>query len=64
MVTINIRKSLIVLICKNSYIKQAWLVWLSQWIERQPACEPKGHRFDSQSGHRPGLQVRSPVGGV
>ena len=26
------------------------------------ACEPKGHRFSSQSGHMPGLQARSPVG--
>ena len=26
------------------------------------ACEPKGHRFDSQSGHMPGLQAKSPVG--
>ena len=29
------------------------------WV---PACEPKGHQFDSQSGHMPGLQARSPVG--
>ena len=28
------------------------------------ACEPKDHRFDSQSGHMPGLWARSPVGGV
>ena len=28
------------------------------------ACEPKGHRFDPQSGHMPGLQVRFPVGGM
>ena len=28
------------------------------------AWESKGCRFDSQSGHRPGLQARSPVGGV
>ena len=26
------------------------------------ACEPKGHKFDSQSGHIPALQARSPVG--
>ena len=26
--------------------------------------EAKGRRFDSQSGHRPGLQARSPVGGA
>ena len=28
------------------------------------ACEPKGRWFDSQSGHMPGLWVRSPVGGA
>ena len=31
------------------------------WV---PACEPKGHWFDSQSGHMPGLWARSPVGGA
>ena len=29
-----------------------------------PACEPKGHRFDSWSGHMPGLQAKSMVGSV
>ena len=28
------------------------------------ACESKGHRFDSQSGHMPGLWARSPVEGI
>ena len=28
------------------------------------ACEPKICRFKSQSGHMPGLQARSPVGGI
>ena len=28
------------------------------------ACEPKHRQFYSQSGHMPGLQARSPVGGV
>ena len=28
------------------------------------AWEPKGRQLDSQSGHMPGLQVRSPVGGT
>ena len=28
------------------------------------ACEPKHCQFDSQSGHMPGLQARSPVGGA
>ena len=31
------------------------------WV---PACEPNSGRFDSQSGHMPGLQARSPVGGM
>ena len=31
------------------------------WV---PACKPKGHRFDSQSGHIPGLWARSLVGGA
>ena len=30
------------------------------WV---PACKPKGHWFDSHSGHMPGLWVRCPVGG-
>ena len=30
--------------------------------DRVPACQPKGRRFNSQSGHMPGLQARSPVG--
>ena len=32
----------------------------ADWV---PACEPKGGWFDSQSGHMPGLQARSLVGG-
>ena len=31
------------------------------WV---PACEPKCCQFDSQSGHMPGLQARSPWGGT
>ena len=34
------------------------LVGVADWAL---ACEPKGHRFDSQSGHKPGLQARSLV---
>ena len=30
------------------------------WVQ---ACEPKRHWSDSQSGHMPGLQARSPVEG-
>ena len=33
-------------------------------VDRAVACEAKGHWFDSQSGHMPGLQARSTVGGV
>ena len=33
-------------------------------VDLVPACEPKGHQFDSQSGCMPGLQARSPVGGT
>ena len=30
----------------------------------QLACKPKVPRFDSQSGHIPGLWARCPVGGI
>ena len=40
---------------------QPWLGWLSEW---STGCEPKGLRFDSQSGHMPGLLAKSPVGGA
>ena len=33
-------------------------------VDWAPAHEPMGCRFDSQSGHMPGLWVRSPIGGV
>ena len=39
------------------------LASVAQWIECQ-AYKPKGRWFDSQSGHMPGLQARSPVGGA
>ena len=45
-----------------SYIKRPispWLVWLSG-LSASPRT--KDWRFDSQSGHMPGLQARSPVG--
>ena len=32
-------------------------------VDWLPACESKGHQFNSQSGHRLGLQVWSPFGG-
>ena len=44
--------------------KQETQTALAQWIEQGGACEPKGCWFDSQSGHMPEFQARSPVGGV
>ena len=35
---------------------------MAQWIECWPANQ--SHGLDSQSGHMPGLQARSPVGGT
>ena len=35
------------------------LAGVSQWIECPPVKQ-KGHRFNSQSGHMPGLQARFP----
>ena len=37
--------------------------WCSS-VDWVPACEPKGCRFDSQSGHIPGVWARSQVGGA
>ena len=39
------------------------LAGVAQWIECWLA-NPRGGRFDSQSGYMPGLRVRSPVGGA
>ena len=33
-------------------------------LDWELACKPKGHQLDSQSGHKPGLQVRSAVEGL
>ena len=33
-------------------------------VDWEPACEPKGRWFDSQSEHTPGLLARSPVEGA
>ena len=38
------------------------LAGVAQWIVS--AFEAKGCQFDSQSGHRPGLQAKSLVGGT
>ena len=42
---------------------KAALAGVAQWIGVL-VCEPKGCRFDYQSGHMPGLWARSPIGGV
>ena len=39
---------------KIMYISSGWCGSVD-WI---PACEPKGHWFDSQSGYMPGLQTK------
>ena len=33
-------------------------------VDWAPFCKLKGHQFNSQSGHLPGLWARSPVGGM
>ena len=35
---------------------------VAQYIDCLLACKPKGHRFNSQLGHMPGLWAGSPVG--
>ena len=47
-------------ICLKTKSSPGWcgsVDWVLDW-------ETKGHWFNSQSGHMPGLQARSPVGGV
>ena len=43
---------------RNEEISPGWCSSMD-WVR---ACKPKGHQFNSQSGHRPGLRARSPVG--
>ena len=41
--------------------------WGPGWhssVDSVLACDPKGHQFNSQSGHMPGLWAGSPVGGM
>ena len=48
---------------KKSRCKIEWMgLWLMGLSGLVPACEAKGRWFNSQSGHMPGLQARSPVG--
>ena len=44
-------------------IKNFYPGWCSS-VNWAQAWEPKGHQFDSQSEHTPGLQARFPVGGA
>ena len=37
------------------------VIGVAQWVGHRSANQ-KGGQFDSQSGHMPGLQARSPVG--
>ena len=49
----------------TSFLKKWW--WCPGccgWVDWMPACEPKGCKFDTQSGHMPGLQARSLAGGM
>ena len=41
--------------------KQFSPVWCGS-VDWAPACKPKGCRFDSQSGHMPGVRAQSPLG--
>ena len=43
--------------------KGSQLGWCGS-VDWGPAWEPKGHWFNSQSGHMPGLHTRSPVWGA
>ena len=51
-------------LCKN-HIKSTFSCpgWCGS-VDWVPACEPKGHWINSQSGRMPVLQARSPVGDV
>ena len=48
------------LVLKKRKKTPPWPVWLS-WLEHHSVHNPKGHRFNSQSGHTPGwkFQVRA-----
>ena len=43
-----------------NYINPGWCGSVDWML----ACKPKGHQFNSQSRHMPGLQARSPVRGT
>ena len=58
---LNIRPQIIKILDENIGTNPGWY---SSVDNRAWAYEAKGHRFDSPSGHMPGLRARSPVGGV
>ena len=47
-----------------SYLKTVYVPGWHSSVDWVRACEPKSCQLDSQSGHMPGLQARSPVGGT
>ena len=47
----------------SGYVIRIYPRWCGS-VDWVPACEPKGCWFNSQTGHMPGLQTRSPVGGT
>ena len=50
-------------ICLLSKVSSFSVDWCGS-VDWVAFCKPKGCQFDSQSGYLPGLQARSPVGGV
>ena len=50
------------LIKKDLLIKISSSGWYGS-VDWAPACKPKGHQFNFQSAHMPGLQARFPVQG-
>ena len=51
-------------LCRVCNLKSAPCLGWCGSVDWVLACEPKGHWFDSQSGHMPGLRARSLVGGT
>ena len=52
---------------KGSPLKIWWYYYYLGFKNKNlpwPVHEPKGHWFNSWSGYMPGLQARSPVGGM
>ena len=62
-VRLNLRSSSKVLIRKWPLEKWYSPGWYTS-VDWAQACKAKGHQFDSQSGHLPGLWAKYPVGGA